>query len=119
MAEEPRDVVAQIKKERSIVAAMRKQLNPYEQHETELTEKGTRYGGLCPVDERMVLMKNSETEDGFVRNQFRWSLVRWDAYLGGNEVLIAAPFGQGRVVLSTMMIPEDPASSFHTTLLVR
>ena len=58
---------------------------------------------LCPVDDRMVLMEDSEKKDGFSKNRSRGTQVRWNSYSGGNAVLIAAPFGQGRVVLSALL----------------
>ena len=62
---------------------------------------------LCPTDDRVVLMEDSESADEFVNNRFRGTQLRWNAYFGGNAVLIAAPFGKGRVVLSGMLLGMD------------
>ena len=62
---------------------------------------------LCPVDDRMVLMEDSQSSDSFARNRFRGMQSRWNQYFGGSAVLIAAPFGKGRVVLSGMLLGQD------------
>ena len=61
------------------------------------------HAALCPVDDRMVLVEDSESEDDYSHRRFLGTQKRWHAYLGGNAVLMAAPFGQGRVVLNTML----------------
>jgi hypothetical protein len=59
---------------------------------------------LCPIVDHTVLIEDSESRDAFSQNRFRGTQVRWNSYFGGNAALIASPYGQGRVVLSGMIL---------------
>ncbi len=62
---------------------------------------------LKPVDDRCVLMEDTAFKDGFMKHRFRGTQLRWNAYFGGNAVLIAAKFGKGRVVLCGLHLGQN------------
>ncbi|MCP4640534.1 MAG: hypothetical protein GY851_08880 [bacterium] len=51
-----------------------------------------------PQDDRFVLVEDWHGGDEFTGDRLRGTQLRWAPYSGGHAVLVAAPFGKGRVV---------------------
>ena len=64
-----------------------------------------------PADDRLVLIEDAREEDAFAQRRFRGTQTRWAPHYGGHAVLVASPFGEGRVVFCGVCFGLGPGDN--------